>query len=150
MLSQTVEYALRAMVYLASAEEEVCPVDEVAEGTKVPPSYLSKVLQNLNRAGLVQSKRGLQGGYHLSKDPTETTILDVVNAVEPIERIHTCPLELKSHGTNLCPLHRRLDSAMAEVERAFGTTTLQELITDPSPSVPLCDFPCPKRSTGAE
>ena len=41
--------------------------------------------------------------------PTEVTILDVVNAVDPIQRIKTCPLGLKTHGVRLCPLHRRMD-----------------------------------------
>ena len=49
----------------------------------------------------------------LAKPPGELTILEVVNAVEPIGRIKTCPLGLSSHGVNLCPLHRRLDAALA-------------------------------------
>lgn len=145
MFSQTVEYALRAAVYLASSEEEVSPVDAIASKTRVPPSYLSKVLQNLHKASLLHSKRGVQGGYSLARSPSELTILDVVNAVEPIQRIHTCPLDLEAHGAVLCPLHRRLDAALAEVENAFANTTLQELLDDPSPSVPLCNLSCLKK-----
>ena len=65
--------------------------------------------------------------------------LEVVNAVEPIERIVTCPLGPKSHGKNLCPLHRRMDDALASVEAAFGTTTLAEVLSEPTGSPPLCD-----------
>ena len=80
----------------------------------------------------------------MTKPPKELTILDVVNAVEPINRIRHCPLGLKSHGVRLCPLHKRMDNAMAMVEDAFRATTLQEVIDEPSESIPLCDFP-PKR-----
>lgn len=141
MLSQTVEYALRAIVYLAGRCEAPCPNDEIAAATKVPSAYLSKVMQNLNRAGLVHSVRGVRGGFLLAKSADELTILEVVNAVEPIQRIRTCPLKLKSHGVRLCPLHKRLDDALATVEQAFGSTTLAEVLAEPSESVPLCDFP---------
>ena len=81
------------------------------------------------------------GGVALARSPEELTILEVVNAVEPIGRIKSCPLKLSSHGTNLCPLHRRLDDAMAAVEEAFGGTTLAEILAEPSSSVPLCEVP---------
>lgn len=81
------------------------------------------------------------GGMALVKTPEELTILEVVNAVEPIGRIRTCPLDLAAHGTHLCPLHKRLDSALAMVEEAFGSTTLAEVLAEPTTSVPLCDFP---------
>jgi DNA-binding IscR family transcriptional regulator len=67
------------------------------------------------------------------------TILDVVNAVEPIARIRQCPLGLKNHGIRLCPLHRRMDDALATVETAFRQTTLAELLGEPTNSYPLCN-----------
>lgn len=139
MFSQTVEYALRAIVFLADNAPRACTTDQIAETTRVPKAYLSKVLQNLGRNGIVHSQRGIGGGVTLCKTPSELTILEVVNAVEPIERIHTCPLGLKSHGKDLCPLHRRLDDAMASVESAFAGTTLAEVLSEPTGSPPLCD-----------
>jgi Rrf2 family transcriptional regulator, nitric oxide-sensitive transcriptional repressor len=75
----------------------------------------------------------------LAKPPAELTILEVVNAVEPIQRIKTCPLGLKSHGVRLCPLHRRMDDALASVEAVFGGTTLAEILAEPTDSPPLCE-----------
>lgn len=141
MFSQTVEYSLRAVCFLASQAPEARTTEEVATATKVPRAYLSKVLQALGRAGLVHSQRGLGGGMTLTKEPKNLTILEVVNAVEPIQRIRTCPLGLTSHGMRLCPLHRRLDNALAMVEKAFGGTTLAEVLAEPTKSVPLCEFP---------
>jgi Rrf2 family transcriptional regulator, nitric oxide-sensitive transcriptional repressor len=141
MLSQTVEYALRAMVYLAASDGEPQPTEQIAEKTKVPAPYLAKVLQNLTRKGLVRSQRGVRGGFLLARRPEDITILDVVNAVDPIQRIRTCPLELKSHGVRLCPLHFRMDRALALVEEAFRASTLAEVLAEPTQSVPLCEFP---------
>ena len=141
MFSQTVEYALRAVVHLAQHAPAGRTTEQVADATKVPKAYLSKVLQGLSRAGVVQSQRGIGGGISLVKSPDQLTILEVVNSVEPIERIQVCPLGLESHGTHLCPLHRRVDNALAMVEDAFKTTTLAEILAEPSRSAPLCAFP---------
>lgn len=138
MLSQTTEYALRAIVFIASEPEKAKTAQEVGEGTKVPPRYMSKVLQTLGRSGLLKSQRGLHGGFVLDRPAERITILDVVNAIEPIQRIHRCPLGLPSH-IKLCPLHRRLDDAIAQVESAFRQTTIHDLLTEKTTSRPLCD-----------
>ena len=141
MISQTVEYALRAVVHLAGEAPAARTTDQVALATHVPRAYLSKVLQSLRRAGLVHSQRGIGGGMTLTKSAADLTILEVVNAVEPIQRIRTCPLDLAAHGVHLCPLHRRLDNALALVEAAFQNSTLAEVLAEPSRSIPLCPFP---------
>ena len=80
----------------------------------------------------------------LAKSPDDLTILEVVNSVEPIQRIRSCPLGLAAHGVRLCPLHRRLDNALAMVEEAFASSTLAEVLAEPTKSVPLCPFPAVK------
>lgn len=141
MFSQTVEYALRAVVYLAYEAPEARTTEQIHKATKVKKAYLSKILQGLARKGIVTTQRGIGGGVALAKSPEELTILDVVNAVEPLMRIKTCPLGLQSHGVRLCPLHRRMDLALESVETAFGNSTLAEVLAEPSKSVPLCDGP---------
>lgn len=137
MFSQTVEYALRAVVHLAMHEGQPQKTSEVAKRTKVPHAYLSKVLQGLQAEGIVQLQRGIGGGVRLAQAPGQMTILDVVNAVDPIQRIDQCPLDLRTHGTHLCALHRRMDNAIKTMEDAFRSTTLAELLADPNPSIPL-------------
>ena len=141
MFSQTVEYALRAVVYLADDITTPRSTDQVAAATDVPRAYLSKVLQGLVRSNIVRSQRGVGGGMVLAKPPEELTILEVVNAVDPICRIHECPLGIAKHGKNLCALHSRLDQAMGLVEDAFANSTLAEILAEPGKSVPLCERP---------
>jgi len=141
MISPTAEYALRAVVAIAQANGDAAATQSIAKLTKVPAGYLPKVLQMLGRAGLVDSKRGLGGGFKLAKPATELTVLEVVNAVDPIKRIEKCPLDLESHGGNLCPLHKRLDEATEHVERSFAKTTIAELLAQPGRSTPFCDGP---------
>jgi len=136
MFSQTVEYALRAMVVLAAKSRSPLTTQAIANDSRVPPDYLIKVLQALARGGLVTSQRGKNGGHSLTRAPREIDILEVVNAVDPIRRIRTCPLDL--HGEKLCPLHRKMDDALAATERAFGSTNLAQLLVGPVEGRPLC------------
>lgn len=140
MLSQTVEYALRAMSSLAYRPDELVPTPELAETTKVPSNYLAKVLQTMASADLIFGRRGVGGGYRLARPPEEITLLDVVNAVNPVQRITTCPLGLENHGPNLCPLHRRMDEAARLVIELFGKTTLADIVSgEGTPQLPLCN-----------
>jgi Rrf2 family transcriptional regulator, nitric oxide-sensitive transcriptional repressor len=130
MFSSTTEYALRASVFLASMKGESASSERIAESTKVPAGYISKVMRDLVVAGLVESQRGPNGGFTLARDPSAITVLDVVDAVTPLQRIQSCPLGNPSH-LNLCPLHRRLDEAIASIQDAFRKTTLAE-VSEPS------------------
>lgn len=139
MLSKTAEYALRAAVWLAREPGLPHSADALAERTQVPRRYLHKVLQDLVRAELVRSQPGPRGGYSLDKQPAKISILDVVNAVSPLERIRACPLGLTSHK-KLCPLHRELDNVYAATEKALARVTLGELLRSTSEIVPLCEI----------
>lgn len=138
MISKTAEYALRAVVHLASVvlENEADAsqtLGQIAGHTQVPAGYLSKVLQQLTRAGIVSSQRGLGGGFRLARSPESITVYDVVQPVDPIPRITACPLGLEAHAHGLCPLHANLDSAAEKVEAAFRATTIAQLCTVPEP-----------------
>jgi Rrf2 family nitric oxide-sensitive transcriptional repressor len=137
MIPKTAEYALRAVVFLARDPGQPRSADEIAEATQVPRRYAHKVLQALVRAGLVRSQSGPGGGYALSRSPEDVSILDVVAAVEPIPRIRRCPLGLENH-TSLCPLHRQLDDAAANMERSFAAVTIAQLLKQSHNAPPLC------------
>jgi Rrf2 family nitric oxide-sensitive transcriptional repressor len=137
MFSQTTEYGLRAVVILSLDPNASIAAQDIAERTKVPAKYMSKVLQDLGKAGILASQRGPSGGFSLAKPPAKITLLDVVTVFQPIERIETCPLGLKSHR-KLCPLHRRIDQAMAATINTFSETTIQDLLTEKDSNLPLC------------
>ena len=140
MFSQTVEYALRATVHLAVHMERPQRTAEIAESTKIPLAYLSKILQGLQRGRIVHLQRGIGGGVKLAIPPDRLTVLDVVNAIDPIRRIDHCPLNIASHGSKLCELHQRLDDSMQAVEIALRSTTLRQLAVESAPNRALCSM----------
>lgn len=141
MISQTSEYALRAIVCLAGRPAASQTTGEIAAITRVPVGYLAKVMQALRRAGLVLAQRGQKGGFLLARPSDQITLLDVISAVDPLKRIERCPLGLPTHGADLCALHRRLDDSIAHVEKTFAASTIAELVAEAGPSRPFCDGP---------
>lgn len=137
LISRTSEYALRAMIWLIHEPVLSQTTRQISEGTHTPPDYVSKVLQALSRGKLVRSQRGLGGGFQLACNPARITVLDVINAVDPLEHIHTCPLGLKAHDTHLCPLHCGLNGVVEQMEATFAKTKLSDLLSGESSSVPL-------------
>lgn len=138
-VSQTAEYALRAVVWLAQNPGEPQTTQQLATGTRVSVSYLPKVLQPLGRVGILTSQRGINGGYTLNRDPEELTVLEIVNCVDPIQRITRCPLKLESHTGGLCPLHRMLDDSIGDLQQRFSETTIAELLRRDTGLKPLCE-----------
>jgi Rrf2 family protein len=152
MFSSTAEYALRAVVYLATHREGLHSSEAIAEVTKVPAGYLSKVLKDLAEAGVVSSRRGPNGGFALARPAEDITVLEVVNAVDPIQRIRTCPLGIPSHGTSLCRLHRKLDDTIALMEQTLQSATIAEMC-EPQRAGNKCVFPtirAPRKPAGSQ
>lgn len=139
LISKTAEYALRAVVWLAQTPDTPRGTPQAARATRVPAGYLSRVLQSLARAGLVESSPGRTGGFRLARPPRRISVLEVVNAVDPVQRVVRCPLGLRSHRGRLCPLHRRLDEAAAMVQRAYAETTIAEILAETFPTEAFCE-----------
>jgi len=77
------EYAIKALLDLALQRDRgLIPIQEIATRQAIPQRYLEQVLLSLKRAGLLTSKRGSTGGYHLTRDPEEITVGAVLRAVE--------------------------------------------------------------------
>lgn len=130
MVSQTVEYAMRAMVRLSDGTERPHSVKEVSTRAQIPGPYLSKLLQILASAGLVYAYRGRKGGYVLARPAESITVLDIVTAVDPVKRIRSCAAGERHDSGGLCLFHQRMDEAAETVERGFASVSLADLCAD--------------------
>ncbi len=140
LFSQTADYALRAVAQLASQPGLTNTIRIIAEETGVNAPYLRKVLNRLRDAGIVETQRGSGGGVTLVVQPDLLTILDVLNAVDPITRIKQCPLGQAEH-LELCPLHSELDKAIGQIEIALSQKTIGELLQSKCSQNSQCNFP---------
>ncbi|NOG54969.1 MAG: Rrf2 family transcriptional regulator [Planctomycetes bacterium] len=138
MLSTTSEYALRIMIALTEAGGDSMTTEQIGNFTNVPVDYAGKVLQWLGRAQLVRGRRGRGGGFKLSCDPNATSLLDIVNVIDPLQRITSCPLERDQHKDKLCALHRRIDEVIAQLEDSLRSMTLTSVVEEGDGEPSLC------------
>lgn len=139
MITQSGEYALRAVVYLSQQTPgKPASAGEIASATKVPQAYLQKILRTLTQRNLLVARRGVGGGFVLAKLPSAISVLDVLKACDSgPARIEKCPLGIQGH-THLCALHQLIDQQTASVENAFAATTIAKLLEDQDGIRPLC------------
>lgn len=123
MFSQTIEYALRAMVHLASEPTGSAATKEVAEQAQVPGAYLAKVFQHLRRGGLVHAQRGVGGGIKLAKSPDKISLLEIIEAVEPLKR------PTGRTVATLETLESTLVAATAQLRDQLASTTLADVVS---------------------
>jgi Rrf2 family transcriptional regulator, iron-sulfur cluster assembly transcription factor len=130
MLSQTAEYALRAVLYIA-AHEQLVHVDEIAAAVGVPHNYLSKTLHQLVRAGVLASARGPTGGFRLAVAADRLTLQHVVSRFAD-QGGRRC---LLGHGTcgevPECAAHARWSPVATQLHEFFATTTVAALLSPP-------------------
>ncbi|MEU6167799.1 RrF2 family transcriptional regulator [Streptomyces tanashiensis] len=135
-LSGGVEWALHCCVVLTAASRPV-PAARLAQLHDVSPSYLAKQMQALSRAGLVRSVQGKTGGYVLTRDAAEITLLDVVEAVDGPDPAFVCT-EIRRRGplatppekcTKPCPVARAMGAAEAAWRASLAAMTIADLVT---------------------
>ena len=90
-ISRRVDYGLRAVIYLSDQEPGKCSsIAEIAIHQGVPRKFLEKIIQDLVRGGLIQSKRGSAGGYKLARSAETISFCDVIEAIEGPISVNAC------------------------------------------------------------
>jgi Rrf2 family protein len=145
-LTRAADYAVRVMIHLAGLPPGTrASRAELAEAAECPEQFLSKVLQNLTRAGLVVSHRGNTGGFELPEMHHSASMLEVVEAIEGPLRLNVClNSDVSCNRQTWCPAHNvwtAAQAAMAAVLRAASIGDLAHRVngvkeTTPEPALP--------------
>lgn len=130
VLSRSGIHAVRALVALAELPtSEFRGAAALAEETGAPPNYLGKLLQALSREGLVESQKGLGGGFRLARAPEEITMYDVVSSIEDVRRWTQCIFGGEGCSeTNPCAVHDRWSEIRESYVDMLRTTRLVDLL----------------------
>ncbi|MGA8766990.1 MAG: Rrf2 family transcriptional regulator [Candidatus Acidiferrales bacterium] len=129
--SKPCEYAIRALVFLARFPDRGAVQGvEIAKAEGLPAPVLGKVLQELVRKGLLESRRGPGGGFRLARNPQLITLRDVVAAIDGLDQFAECAVGLEGCSDNSpCPLHDTWKGLRTQLMTYLETTTLDDMAT---------------------
>ncbi len=124
-ISQKLEYACRALVQLAKHHDgrTLTRLEELAQREAVSANFLVQILNDLRRAGLIDSRRGKSGGYLLARPPEEITLRQVVDAVDPA--LLQC--SVSRDGESGAVVRQAWDQVSTALQQALGQVTVESL-----------------------
>ena len=137
-LTRAADYAVRVMVQLASspAEQRVL-LPDLAAATEAPESFLSKVLQALAHAGLIDSKRGHTGGFFISPRGRGASMREVIEAIDGPITLNVCLMQGRScHRKPTCSAHPVWERAQAAMMDVLSQAMIADLAVEQAQ--PLC------------
>lgn len=137
MLSQTAEYALRAVLYLAErADDGTVRVGEMAQALRIPHNYLSKILHRLARAGVLASTRGKTGGFQLAVPADRLRLYEIVAPFDRIDERRRCLMgRPQCNDSTACAAHSRWKHVADTVATFFRETSIADLLRGAAVSV---------------
>lgn len=127
IFSKSCEYAMRAVFYIARSTQEGrrVGIKEIAENIKSPEPFLGKILQKLSREGIIQSVKGPNGGFYLSKTNLKQPLSDIVLSMDGKDILTGCALGLEYCSEKKpCPLHHDFKKIRDQLNILLKTTTI--------------------------
>jgi Rrf2 family protein len=134
-VSAKADYAVRAMIELAAAgDAEPVKGEQIADAQGIPLRFLENILAELRHQGLVQSRRGAEGGYWLTRAPDEITIAEVIRAVEgPLASVRGERPEEMSYEGDAAPLQLVWVALRSNIRAVLERVTLADVVADELP-----------------
>lgn len=135
MLSATCKYGIRAVLFIASRQEQETNtrLKEIVDKLKVPQPYLAKILQTLARKKILHSSKGPHGGFSLMIPPAKLTLMDLIEALDGRDFFDRCYVtgekcNFDEPDKGLCILHNGLREEKIRLERFFSSKSIEDLL----------------------
>jgi Rrf2 family protein len=128
------EYAVRAMLELATAEEGLLKGERIARSQSIPIKFLENILVDLRPADLVHAQRGAEGGYRLAREPEAITLGEVIRAVEgPLASVRGEPPERMAYEGSAENLQTVWIAVRASLRSVLDDLTLGDVVAGRMP-----------------
>ncbi|MCK4910528.1 MAG: Rrf2 family transcriptional regulator [Thermodesulfovibrionales bacterium] len=122
---------MRCVLHLSVNPGQTCMVEEMAQARGVPRSFLAKILQKLKRANIVESFRGVKGGFALARKPSDISLLDVIEAIQGVVSLNICAVDEKAcDRSGDCVIHPVWVILREDFQTMLGKFDFQMLADD--------------------
>ena len=127
--SISIEYAVHALIFMAgNSSKNATQIATVAKAIAVPEPYLRKIFQQLTHAGILSSKRGARGGFHLIQEPAKISLKDVVEAIDGSLPVYECLRDQRNCAvTSACHVRATFERAKQKMADVLDATSVKDL-----------------------
>lgn len=132
MISNSAKYAIKAVIYLGfhSSESNKILTREMFGEIQVSESYLAKILQELSRRGIISSTKGRNGGFFLTENNLNHSLMDIVRVVDGDQSVDSCLLGISNCNlNNPCALHDIIGKGKTDFNRKLQNSVIKDIIT---------------------
>lgn len=126
--SKKCEYGIQAILYMATKGEDcICPAENISNKLNIPKEFISKILQSLTASGIVESKKGKSGGFKLAKNSSHIKLIDIVEAIDGLERFNSCVLGFPNCAPDKpCPVHEQWGELRTKAYEMLSLETIDK------------------------
>ena len=129
LITRNTDYAVRALCCIAEQKQGVISADQLVKSLEMPRPFLRKILQTLNKEGLLNSSKGKGGGFVLAVSPGKITLTDVIKIFQGPIRLNECKFRKSDCSyINDCLLKKKIDEIEKEVIKKLKTITIASII----------------------
>ena len=130
MLASSSKYAVKAIVYIVSQStpQKRLLVRDIAKAIEAPQPFLSKILQQLSTKNYLTSMKGPNGGFYITEEQLEKSIMDIIIEIEGKDRLKQCALNFENcDSENPCPIHDFISETKEELRASFSKIKVIDL-----------------------
>ena len=129
LVTRDTDYAVRALCYMADKKRELVSVAELVKELKIPRPFLRKILQALNRKGILESHKGIGGGFRLARQAASIYLLELIEALQGPFKLNECFFKKEiCPNKRSCRLKRKIDSIEDHVHSELRTITIKSIL----------------------
>ena len=133
MLSNTCKYAVRAVIYISvyASDKKKVGIKEVSSELDIPSPFLGKILQTLAKHKILNSSKGPNGGFTLSRPPEEIPLMDIVEIIDGTDIFTTCLIRAaECSDDEPCGLHDNITAVRKQLKNVFINQTVNDLASE--------------------
>ncbi len=130
LITRDTDYTLRALCFISQHKEKMVSVSELVKELKMPRPFLRKILQVLNKKGILKSYKGLGGGFLLAKPANKIFLADLIEIFQGPLRLNECFFKkMRCPNINTCALRRKINSIERYVISELRSITIASLLS---------------------
>ncbi len=131
LITRDTDYAIRALRYMAGAKKEMVSVGDLVRELRIPRPFLRKILQVLNKKGVLRSSRGKGGGFMMAAAPNKISLVDLIELFQGPVKLNECIFKKKiCPDRSICTLKKKIDAIERDVISALESVTIASLLRE--------------------